>query len=931
MKFFEKFFKDVDFDNVNASNEVQMLCPFPHGLDTNGNPIFETRPSASINVENSLFYCQSCNRGYNEEQFICEVEKISNKEAKKLLNTFENEQTIDWENNIQQLYNPVDNKHLYQELGISDEVAKALKLGYSDGGLGFPVFMYNTLLDIRTYKRNGKPKCKSCAGAKEGLIIPYDLWSNSKKATLLCAGEKDMAIARTMGFNAITFTGGELKLPDMFKKSFENKKIYICYDNDEAGKKGASKVAEYLFKCNAKPFIVTGHHSVCTEKGEDIWDFFMKYHKTKEDLIKILNETKEFTEKDFEEAEKKEYPLCTLLEASLNGKNRNKIFTSTVQVSSTFDTSFSVSDLVEFKKIVEPDEKSVFDKINDTKIFSIDESNIEKILYLMQNEADINSFYRAVCGIPKTEKGIVLRKVSNVTVFKYMVTDYRESEIISDGNTQLEFVCYTIDKPLQNGGKYKIKYKLIPHPLQKQVLVMLALEVKEANDSVSKFKVNVETVNLLRPFMTDSNTNVKEKMNELYLRAKDIVGKFLNDKIYYTTDLFYHTPLNFYYGDKLIRGHLDSMIIGETRTGKSKTADSLLKMYELGTFLTLKTATTVGLIGGSKSINGSWKITIGAIPRNNGGAVIMEEFQGSPPDFIRNITDIRSSNKVRITRADGELVVDCKVRMLTLSNQKSDSGGTKSLKSYPNGIEVIKELIEANEDIARYDMFTLVGEPDHYTSPFEQVEMLPKFDKKSYMARVRWAWSRKPENIIFTQNSDQYIWDKSQELNKDFNCHIKLFGSEASQKLARVSVAVACMLVSTDDTFENVLVTKEHVDWAVDFYRQLYDNELFRLKEYAEEERKYNTINDTEVEYLQELYNAHTTLLSQLEQCSMATRTQLLTVSGLEKDEFNAIMNTLTRKNFIRWKFDKITPSEKLRIGLKKIDKNQGLERVDIL
>ena len=253
-----------------------MLCPFPHGLDTNGNPIFETRPSASINVENSLFYCQSCNRGYNEEQFICEVEKISNKEAKKLLNTFENEQTIDWENNIQQLYNPVDNKHLYQELGISDEVAKALKLGYSDGGLGFPVFMYDTLLDIRTYKRNGKPKCKSCAGAKEGLIIPYDLWSNSKKATLLCAGEKDMAIARTMGFNAITFTGGELKLPDMFKKSFENKKIYICYDNDEAGKKGASKVAKYLFKCNAKPFIVTGHHSICTEKRENIRDFFMK-------------------------------------------------------------------------------------------------------------------------------------------------------------------------------------------------------------------------------------------------------------------------------------------------------------------------------------------------------------------------------------------------------------------------------------------------------------------------------------------------------------------------------------------------------------------------------------------------------------------------------------------------------------------------------
>ena len=931
MKFFEKFFKDVDFDNVNSSNEVQMLCPFPHSLDANGNPIFETRPSASINVDTSLFYCQSCNRGYNEEQFICEVENISKKDARKLLNTFENEQDINWEENVEKLYNPVDNKRLYQDLGISDEVAKSLKLGYSDGGLGFPVFIYDTLLDVRTYKKNGKPKCKSCAGAKEGLIIPYDLWKKSKKVTLLCAGEKDMAIARTKGFNAITLTGGELKLPDMFKKSFENKKVYICYDNDEAGKKGALKMAKYLFQCGAKPFIVTGHHDVCVEKGGDIWDFFQKYEKTREDLINILKQTKEFTEKDYEEAEKKEYPLCTLLEASLNGKNRNKILTSTIQVSSTFDTSYSIADLVEFKKVIEPDDKSVFTQINDTKTFSIDETNIEKILYLMQNELEINNFYRNCCGIPKNEKGILFRKVSNQTVFKYVVTDYRESEVIDENSTQIEFTCYTIDKPLLNGGKYKVKYKLIPHPLQNQKLVMIVLDVKEANDSVSKFKVTPEVVNLLRPFMTDLTTNVKDKMNELYLRAKDIVGKFLNDKIYYTTDLFYHTPLNFYYGGKLIRGHLDNMIIGETRTGKSKTADSLLKVYELGTFLTLKTSTTVGLIGGSKGVNGSWKITIGAIPRNNGGAVIMEEFQGSPPDFIRNITDIRSSNKVRITRADGELIVDCKVRMLTLSNQKSDNNGTKSLKSYPNGIEVIKELIEANEDIARYDMFTLVGEPENYISPFERVEMLPMFDKKNYMARVRWAWSRKPENIIFSENSDQYIWDKSEELNNDFNCHIKLFGSEASQKLARVSVAVACMVVSTDDTFENVIVKKEHVDWAVNFYRQLYDNDLFRLKEYVDEERKYSAITDEDISYLQDLYTAHTTLLSQLEHCSVATRTQLMTISGEEKEDFKSIMNALTRKNFIRWRFDNILPSEKLRIGLKKINKNSRLERVDIL
>ena len=89
MKFFESYFKDVDFDNVNASNEVQVLCPFPHNIDDNGELIYETRPSASINVEKSIFYCHSCSRGYNEEQFVCEIENISSKEARNLLNAFE--------------------------------------------------------------------------------------------------------------------------------------------------------------------------------------------------------------------------------------------------------------------------------------------------------------------------------------------------------------------------------------------------------------------------------------------------------------------------------------------------------------------------------------------------------------------------------------------------------------------------------------------------------------------------------------------------------------------------------------------------------------------------------------------------------------------------------------------------------------------------
>ena len=199
--------------------------------------------------------------------------------------------------------------------------------------------------------------------------------------------------------------------------------------------------------------------------------------------------------------------------------------------------------------------------------------------------------------------------------------------------------------------------------------------------------------------------------------------------------------------------------------------------------------------------------------------------------------------------------------------------------------------------------------------------MLPQYDKENYKARVRWVWSRKPDDIVIAQEVGMYIWEKAQQLNKEYNTHIKIFGSEADQKLARVSTAVAGMLVSTDPNFEHIIVKKEHVDWAYNFLNSLYNNNLFRLKEYAEEERKFTILTEEDLGVLQEAYQAHFMILKQLENTSITTRTQLYTICGETKEQFDAVMSVLTHHNFIRWRMDKIIPSEKLRIGLARIDK----------
>ena len=62
---------------------------------------------------------------------------------------------------------------------------------------------------------------------------------------------------------------------------------------------------------------------------------------------------------------------------------------------------------------------------------------------------------------------------------------------------------------------------------------------------------------------------------------------------------------------------------------------------------------------------------------------------------------------------------------------------------------------------------------------------------------------------------------------------LKFLGLKPGKNSCRLAIAVAGYLVSTDDSYTNIIVDKTHVDYAVKFFRELYDNPTFKLKEYV--------------------------------------------------------------------------------------------------
>jgi len=911
--FFRNYFEDTDFDQANDSGEVAVKCPFPHY--SNGVEYYEENPSAHINEDKGVFHCKVCGHQHSEPSLMKEVLGIEYGEAIRLLKHLEQHRIrTSWYNAVANL-----DMDLLGQLNIDKSTAVQLKLGTESKGIGFPVYDYGNLMDIRTYNPGGTPKVKSRFGVSAGYFVPDVAKMRDLNTVLICAGEKDMAIARSFGFNAFTVTGGEMSVPKHFGYALKGKKVYIIYDNDDAGINGAKKFGRFVYENGGHPHLVFGHHEVATEKGEDLYDYLVKYHKTKADLQQLLDNTSEMDFEAVQEEMNKEYPKVPLFMAP-RPQFRNKYINSTVQVTGVYNTPFGIPNVLEVEKVHIPDGKPMYNTMTPGKfVYTIDEANIEDILYLMDSglkEEQVNKNLRSLCNVPPKEQGIVMRNLSYATVYKSTVSN-------SDGDHPVEMDVYSF-KALENGKKYHIVYKVVQHPLRQQELVLIARQIIPIDSDLEGFKVTPEIRERLQAFQQQNGETVEEAMDRLFELDKGYIGAEANKDIVQTVDLVYNTPLQIKVGRASIRGALDAFMVGETRTGKSKTSKIKRELYGLGSVINLGTTTVQGLIGGTnKSTN---RTKIGLLPREHKNLVVMEEFSSMHDNaFIKAMTDIRSSNEVRIVRVDSDLRVPCKLRMLTISNPKSRAGGAgKSMKAYPNGIEIILELIDSPEDIARYDFFTVVPEPKEYASFFDiEYEKLPE---QNYRDRVRWVWTRKEDDIVVRGPEQKYLWEVSQKLNERFNTHIRLFGTEAWQKLARIAVAAAGMLVSTDD-FEKIIVTKEHIEWASNFLIRLYDNEVFKLQQFVDEQRKYTVVDDTLVQELQDLYYANSTMFEFLEMSSGVARSTLRDVSGLSNEDFAIVVNTMARLALFKWSGNNMIPSERFRKGLAKINRNVRLER----
>lgn len=907
MEFFKHYFSDVKFD---GAAEVKVHCPF-HS---------DSHPSASINTEKDVFHCWVCDVGYNEQQFVAKINDISLAEASVVIEKLKGV-TTNWFV-IEEANLWADSAFLkeVEKLGLSNQTIQDLHLGLTkdkkgNSYLGIPVFYNGAIMDVRSYnllKHPGVPKLMAEEGAESGFVIPYDLWKKSNETTYILEGEKDMMIARELGLNAITLTGGAGASPnDYVTHAFEGRDVIICYDNDEAGRQGADKL--YLnLRSVAKSVKYVNIGDIVKEDKEDFYDMVVKYKK---DLIDFYG----LEVHNFQGVEDKK--VFTPIYKALKENILRRIIITQVTVSAEFQDSYAVPSFAKFEKTSETGSAAETMFAGETRSWYLHNHNLQQALELIEVSAkkeEVMARLKKFVSIPSKEPNIKVEVSDYRTVYKTKVID-KDGDGINISLDLYSFMQMVV------GKQYEIEYKIYPHPTKQQKLVAIANKVNEI-DAEENFIPNKE---LLSKFQ--STKPIKEHLDDLYQSAKHYVAKHLSYDLWMMVDLTFNSVLEFDYQDR-IRGALDTFILGDTQVGKSETSQKLVDLYNFGHFLSLKTSTPEGLIGGSNKVEGSYVNTIGAIPRQHKRLVVLEEFSGARPEFIKRMTDVRSSGQIRISRVAGELNVPCRLRMITISNPVNDDNGSpRHLNTFPNGVLPIMELVKSAEDVSRYDGFLLVQKPTERINPFSLKLKGDPIPKEAYNHKINWVYTRKPEHVIFADGSDSYIWEKADELNQLFESNFPLFTTTTPLKLARFSVAMASLLMSTDENYLKVIVTKDIVDEVVTYLKRIYDNEVFKLREYKEEYDSYTMLSKMEENEFQQLYNKHSTLFEFLSHQSTTSRKNLQVVSGLDGDLFGKVFNKLVKFKFIRLAGETVHPTPKYRLAMGIIAKNFTHDAADTL
>jgi DNA primase len=173
--------------------------------------------------------------------------------------------------------------------GISDRMVDRHFLGWNGRRITIPIFNREGQLAFFKFARDpGEEHASPKMLASRGSTLELYGWEvvlGKPASIIICEGEFDRLVLEAYGFDAVTSTGGAGTFRPEWAPDFEEiPEVYLCFDHDVAGERGALRVAKLMPQAK----LVTLPSDV--GEGGDVTDFFVRLGFSREDFLKLLEE-----------------------------------------------------------------------------------------------------------------------------------------------------------------------------------------------------------------------------------------------------------------------------------------------------------------------------------------------------------------------------------------------------------------------------------------------------------------------------------------------------------------------------------------------------------------------------------------------------------------------------------------------------------------
>jgi hypothetical protein len=802
----------------------------------------------SINLLSGKWYCHACQFGGDTIEFyikykeIVDDSKIQFTEAKDIVQSMENgdtvsetiikvediniqEEVVNQKHNVLLYEEPGKSqlKFLMEERGFSLETIKRFKLMWDADRIGIPILdIHDNIVNIRRYSKteSGAKKMVSYKiGYGRARLFPIrNIYNDS--VVLINEGEMDCILANQLGYNSITVTGGAGTWSDSFTEKFRNKIVWICYDVDKAGVNGSLRISNILYGI-AKEIKNIKLPITDIENG-DFTDYILKLNHSKQDFDNLVEKTPAFTPMNQEKELDSGVYKVSLHEASQSIYYNKNIEMNVVVIGKT-TSPYMVPKIFEVHCQCNNNKTCIACPISleqgraryeignvDTTLLELTDNNTTSMERIIKNFA----------GIGNCDK-FEIDVVENVNLQKVLLLP--ELNYSSEHSEYVAREAFIVGKDIKANQGYKMNGTTVPHPKDQHV-VHLITNVEPTKDNIEKFVLTEEMHEKLKVFQTvDKKVNKKiaEIQADLATNVTHIYGR--ND-VLMAADLVYHSVLAFEFQGKMERkGWVECLIIGDTRTGKSEAIQRLIDHYQAGDFLSGENVSFAGLVGGINTSGKQFMVTWGKIPLNDRKLVAIDEVSGMPVEQIGLLSGIRSSGVAELVKIQSEKT-HARTRLIWISNDRDGRG----LGSYSYGIDAVMNLIGKNEDVARFEFVVTCAAEEVPMSVINCKRSDIKYVPHIYTSDlchdlVMWTWSRKSDDIVWENDAIDAIFKYANEMGLKYTNKVPLVeAADQRIKLARLSIAIACRLYSTEDGIK-VIVKKEHVDFIFNYLNNIYN------------------------------------------------------------------------------------------------------------